>query len=200
MLTIHLIRHGQKESHPGNPALTPLGILQAQQTGKYLTQFPISEIISSPYKRTQETAQYIGKQLNLGFTTNELLKERINWDSTLISKETFLSEVTKTTNDRNYIPKWGDSSKSAGERIQKLIKSLDLKRKRHIVLISHGSVITDFLRNIFKDEAIATLKKQSDNGLHYQMLNCAINTIVVTDRLTIKAINFVGHLKQISEF
>lgn len=55
MATIYLIRHGQKELHAGDPGLTPTGIDQAKQTGNFLSQFPITKIVSSPFKRTVET-------------------------------------------------------------------------------------------------------------------------------------------------
>lgn len=199
MLTIHLIRHGQKESHPGDPGLTELGILQAQQTGKYLSQFPISKIIASPYKRTQQTAQNIGEQLGLDFEIHDALKERMNWEDKSIPKEEFLSEWTKSTHDRTYIPKWGDSSKSTGERINKLVKAFAFDQPQHIVLVSHGGAIVDFLRNIFDDEAIIKLKKQYPEGVDYQMLNCSINTIKFEQEPVIELLDFIDHLDSSTE-
>jgi len=199
MLTIHLIRHGQKESHPGDPGLTGLGIIQAQQTGKYLAQFPISKIIASPYKRTQQTAQHIGEQLNLEFSTDDALKERMNWNNETIPKEEFLSEWTKSTNNREYVPKWGSSSKITGNRIQQLILSHNLNEPQHIVLVSHGGAIVDFIRNIFNDEAISELKKEYSEGSGYQMLNCSINTIHISKEPTIKLLNYIDHLDELSE-
>lgn len=199
MLTIHLIRHGQKESHPGDPGLTELGIYQAQQAGKYLRQFPISKIITSPYKRTQQTAQHIGEQLELAFTTHDALKERMNWDHESIPKDEFLSEWTKATQDRNYIPKWGNSSQSTGERIHEFVKTFEQDKPQHIVLVSHGGAIVDFLRTVFDDEAILQLKKQYPEGEDYQMLNCSINTIKLSEKPVIELLNFVKHLEEASE-
>ena len=199
MLTIHLIRHGQKESHPGDPGLTELGIYQAQQAGKYLSQFPISKIIASPYKRTQQTAQHIGEQLDLGFTTDDALKERMNWNNETIPKEEFLSEWTKATNDREYIPQWGNSSKATGNRIQQLILCHNLNEPQHIVLVSHGGAIVDLLRNFFDDEVISELKKEYPEGNDYQMLNCSINTIHLSEKPTIELLNYIEHLDEASE-
>ena len=199
MLTIHLIRHGQKESHPGDPGLTELGIYQAQQTGEYLSQFPISKIIASPYKRTQQTAKHIGEQLDLEFSTDEALKERMNWDNESIPKEEFLAEWTKATNDREYVPKWGSSSHVTGNRIQQLILSHNSNEPQHIVLVSHGGAIVDLLRNIFDDEAIAKLKKVYPEGNDYQMLNCSINTIYLSEKPVIELLNFIDHLDEASE-
>lgn len=199
MLTIHLIRHGQKESNPGDPGLTELGILQAKQAGKYLSQFSISKIIASPYKRTQQTAQHIGKQLGLDFETHDALKERMNWEDKSIPKEEFLSEWTKATQDRNYIPKWGSSSKATGEGINEIVKSFEKEEPQHIVLVSHGGAIVDFLRTVFDDEAIKELEKQYPEGRDYQMHNCSINTVIFDEEPNIKLLNFIDHLDKSSE-
>lgn len=199
MLTIHLIRHGQKESKPGDPGLTELGISQAQQAGKYLSQFPITNIIASPYKRTQQTAEQIGEQLELTFTTHDALKERMNWDHESIPKDEFLSEWTKATQDRNYIPKWGSSSQSTGERIHELVKTFEQDKPQHVVLVSHGGAIVDFLRTVFNDEAISQLKTQYPEGEDYQMLNCSINTVALGKEPIIKLLNYIDHLDETSE-
>lgn len=199
MLTIHLIRHGQKESNPGDPGLTELGISQAKLAGKYLSQFPISKIIASPYKRTQQTAQNIGEQLGLDFETHDALKERMNWDHESIPKEEFLSEWTKATHDRNYIPKWGSSSQATGKGINELVKSFKSVQPQHIVLVSHGGAIVDFLRTVCGDEAIKELEKQYPEGKDYQMLNCSINTIIFGEEPTIELLNFIDHLDESSE-
>lgn len=72
MTTIYLIRHGQKQSHVGDPGLTDIGLKQAQQTGEYLSQFPISKIVSSPFKRTVETAEQIACALNTASLTQSI--------------------------------------------------------------------------------------------------------------------------------
>jgi 2,3-bisphosphoglycerate-dependent phosphoglycerate mutase len=196
---IYLIRHGQKLSHPGDPGLTDLGILQAQQTGKYLSQFPISKIIASPYKRTQQTALHIGEQLGLDFTTDDALKERMNWDHESIPKEDFLSEWTKATHDRTYTPKWGDSSQTTGKRIHDLVKGFKIGKPQHIILVSHGGAIVDFLRNIFAEEEISQLITQYPEGQDYQMLNCSINAVNFEQEPAVELLNFIDHLENSSE-
>ena len=142
MTTIYLIRHGQKQLHAGDPELTDVGISQAKQTGKYLQQFPITQIISSPFKRTVETAFYISKALNLKHSLNDALVERMNWNDESISRKEFLQEWIKATNDRNYISKYGDSSHNTGDRMHKLIEDLSADGS-HIVLVTHGGAILD---------------------------------------------------------
>ncbi len=106
MPTIHLIRHGEKRLEPGDPELTSLGVQQAVQTGIFLSNFPVSQVIASPLKRTRQTANYISKQLKLNYSINKLLLERMIWDDQSISREEFLKEWIKATKYRKYIPKW----------------------------------------------------------------------------------------------
>ena len=196
MTTIYLIRHGQKHTHVGDPGLTEVGIKQAKQTGQYLSQFPISKIISSPTKRTIETAKNIVEIMDLEYSSDNDLIERMDWTDPNVTRNEFLQEWIKSTNNRDYVPKYGDSSKSTGKRVSQLINKI---ADEHIVLVTHGGAILDYLRNIFGDEKISKLRKQYDEGEDYQMQNCAINKIIIDDQPTLELLNFVEHLFEFSE-
>lgn len=196
MTTIYLIRHGQKHTHVGDPGLTEVGIKQAKQTGQYLSQFPISKIISSPTKRTIETAKNIAEIMDLEYSSDNDLIERMDWTDPNVTRNEFLQEWIKSTNNRDYVPKYGDSSKSTGKRVSQLINKI---ADEHIVLVTHGGAILDYLRNIFGDEKISKLRKQYDEGEDYQMQNCAINKIIIDDQPTLELLNFVEHLSEFSE-
>lgn len=198
MQTIYLVRHGQKETHPGEPGLTEVGILQAKQTGQYLTQFPIHKIIASPSKRTVQTAHYIGKELDLDQSLDKRLIERMDWEDNGISKKEFLVEWIKATNDRDYLPKYGDSSINAGLRVEESIKSLS-PTDSHVLLVTHGGAIIDYLRNIFGDEKISKLRRQCEVGEDYSMHNCSINKIVLDKKPILELLNYADHLKVRSE-
>jgi len=196
MTIIYLIRHGQKHTHVGDPGLTEVGIKQAKQTGQYLSQFPISKIISSPTKRTIETAKNIAEIMDLEYSSDNDLIERMDWTDPNVTRNEFLQEWIKSTNNRDYVPKYGDSSKSTGKRVSQLINKI---ADEHIVLVTHGGAILDYLRNIFGDEKISKLRKQYDEGEDYQMQNCAINKIIIDDQPTLELLNFVEHLSEFSE-
>lgn len=198
MTTIYLIRHGQKQPHAGDPGLTTIGIDQAKQTGKFLTQFPISKIVSSPFKRTVETAQHIASELDLEHTLHDDLIERMNWGDPTITRQQFLQEWIKATNDREYIPKYGDSSLATGQRIESVISQI-ADENQHIVLVTHGGAILDYLRNLFGDEKLAVLRTTYDEGDDYQMMNCAINKVILGEAPLLEMLNFVDHLSSTSE-
>jgi broad specificity phosphatase PhoE len=195
--TIYLIRHGQKEIHAGNPALTKIGVNQAKETGVYLSQFPISKIISSPTKRTIETAENIAQVLNLPYSSDNDLVERMDWIDPSVSRDEFLQEWVKSTNNRDYVPKYGDSSRDAGKRVGKLINKMTTDN--HIVLVTHGGAILDYLRNLFGDKRISALRKHYNAGDDYQMNNCAINKVILDDEPTLELLNFIEHLSNNSE-
>ena len=197
MTTIYLIRHGQKQPHAGDPGLTDIGINQAKQTGEYLSQYPITKIVSSPFKRTVETAEQIAQVLNLEYTLHAALAERMNWSDPTVTRQQFLQEWIKATNDRDYIPQFGDSSLATGQKIETLIN--EIAKDEHIVLVTHGGAILDYLRNLFGDEKVSVLKTTYDEGDDYQMMNCAINKVVLSDLPSLELLNFIDHLTDTSE-
>jgi 2,3-bisphosphoglycerate-dependent phosphoglycerate mutase len=199
MPTIHLIRHGQKKSNLDNPSLTNLGIEQDKQTGQYLSQFPISRIITSPQNRTVETATYISEKIGLTFSRDKALLERMDFYEPSITSDEFLREWIKATHDRDYDPEWGDSSRATGERVSNLINSLNPNNEQHVILVTHGGAIIDYFRNQFGDQSVISLEKQYDFGQDYNMYNCAINTISLVNIPKLKKLNYTKHLDTLSE-
>jgi len=205
MTTIYLIRHGQKHTVAGDPGLTEIGVKQAQETGKYLQQFPISKVIASPFKRTIETAQHISDQLGIVHSLHDALVERMNWNDPSVTRQQFLQEWVKSTNNREYTPKYGYSSFATGQRIQKVVSEFS-NPSEHLVLVTHGGAIIDYLRNIFGDDQLEPLRKTYAEGDDYEMLNCSINRVVLpttdlseTASATLDLLNFVEHLSDTSE-
>ncbi len=177
MKTIFLIRHGEKVGEAGNPGLTELGHVQAKNAGQYFSQFPISQIITSPYMRTQQTAERINDILNVPIDFDDRLIERMNWDGETVTFPEFQKEWTKATNQRDYIPLWGYSSEETGKRVASVVS--DLPDGQQFVLVTHGGAIVDYLRNQFGDEAVIKLSKQFSEGLDYEYQHCGISKITV---------------------
>lgn len=67
MNRLFLVRHGENRANLTKEfshrlidyPLTPKGRLQAEQTGEYLSEFPVTQVFSSPLKRARETADII---------------------------------------------------------------------------------------------------------------------------------------------
>lgn len=176
-----LIRHGQKKTHPGDPALTPLGWWQADQTGLYLKQYAIDYVVASPLTRTQQTARSIADHLGLAVETSELLRERADWQPQH-PVEQFVSWWQKASRQRDYQPPVGDSSIKAGQRIEHLLRELSQTGKvQQAVAVSHGGVITDFLRNVVGDEYLLTRFFPDQKALYLTSIpECSITEVELT--------------------
>ena len=152
MKYFYLVRHGEKQKILGDPPLSPAGKRQAKLTAKFLSRFPVKAIFTSPMKRTAQTASEIGKHFKVPVSPTPLLRERVNWgDDPGQSFENFLSMWRQASANRNWQPPVGDSSLQAGRRLESFIDSLDLHPSEHIIMVTHGGIIADFLRNLFDD-------------------------------------------------
>lgn len=161
---------------PGNPALTAFGKNQAEQTATYFLDKKVELIITSPLKRTLQTAQIIAKKLKIPLEVNRDLWERANWEKNL-TLEKFHEIWQKASEDRDFNPSVGDSSKHAGNRIKELVEKLAKERKHHtVLLVTHGGIITDFLRNLFSDEYLV----KTYFGDHQHLMQSTIKECSIT--------------------
>lgn len=182
MKTIYLVRHGDKVRTIGDPPLSEVGIKQAVNTGIYLQQFPIDAIYTSPLRRTQETAQFISNYTGIPFTIEENLRERMNWgDNPSQTMDEFLKEWEHASNNRTFTPTSGDSSQKAGERLEEVIKNAIKQDHENIVLVAHGGIITDFLRNTFEERELDASYKDFSKIRDLAVKECSITTLSVKD-------------------
>jgi len=194
--TFYLIRHGQKEEALGNPPLTTLGKQQAEITAKHLKDKEIKKIYVSPRKRTIETATIIAKKLDLQIIPDERLKERMIWGGhTEISFEEFLAEWVKTDLNRNFKPRFGDSSIETGKRMESLINEISLDTKDNVLLVSHGGAIADFLRNNFSDFDLPIVKYKKHDAIFLKILECSVTIVEKKDgKFLLKQVGSIDHL------
>ncbi len=199
--TFYLVRHGDKIKTPGDPPLSELGNLQSQKVAKYLQGLPISRIVASPVLRTQQTAKHIADVLGLTYEINDLLKERVNWgDDPNQSFENFLSMWVKASQNRIWQPPVGDSSLNAGKRLEKVISDMLSNEDKHVVLVTHGGITTDFLRSAFRIEKLNQFISDFESTLDENIKECSI-TIVEGDpnnpKLKLVELACIDHLNEI---
>jgi len=129
--------------------LTERGIAQAESTASYLKQKGICAIYSSPMKRALETAEIIGKRLDLvPFVIEELREVNVGiLDGELPTKENLSihDRVTKDWligNSETRFP-GGENLKEllsrAGKALSQIIESSDACQ--NIAVVSHGGLI-----------------------------------------------------------
>lgn len=183
MKYFYLIRHGEKKKTQSDPPLSPTGRRQAKLTAKYLSQFPINAIFSSPMKRTVQTAAEIGKFLEIPVSLAPLLRERVNWgDDPNQSFIDFLAMWQQASMHRDWQPPVGDSSLQAGNRLISFLDSLLLHQAEHLVVVTHGGIITDLLRNLFDESYLNTHIADFSSTLDENIKECSI-TILEKDKL-----------------
>lgn len=154
---ILIVQHGEKQRHPGDPGLTDAGRAQAKVTADWIreTRRP-SRIVSSPLRRAVETAAPIASATGIEVTTDDRLRERMNWDDVDGSLEEFLAEWRRASSDRSFVPRSGDSSERAAERFVGALRDLAAAAADgdEVVVVAHGGVTVDSLRTLVGDERL----------------------------------------------
>lgn len=150
---IYFVRHGETQSNvehikqgPDGP-LSVKGREQALETAK---RFPKGWrgkpqlIVASPFERTKETAEIIGKYLHLKVRYSDLLKERKN-PSGIVGREAGDREVRKVLDkiDKSYHE---DDLRVADEenftdlkkRAKKLLGYISRRSAKRIIMVTHS--------------------------------------------------------------
>ena len=212
LTTIVLVRHGRTAltearkisgGDGDDPELSEVGVLDAHAVAKALGQIgakgpwqriaPISAIVSSPMKRTKQTAEIIAKNFGLQVTENENLREISfgGWDG--------LSHEEAQLQDPELWQSWRGSwtaSPPNGESLEVFDGRLQLARQqiveRHagktVVVVSHVMPIRGFLRWAF-DAAAASYWRP-------QVAPCSISMIRVwgDETAEVVTVNHTAHL------
>lgn len=152
MTTIYIVQHGEKEATPGDPGLTLQGVAQADSVAEFLGRVELSRVFASPLRRARQTAAPIARIAGLAVEIDQRLTERVNWDGTQ-DFEDFLVDWRHTTEDRNFVPTSGRSSRHTGDQFTAFVKEL-VDEGGAVAVASHGGATTDLLRTLMGDHAI----------------------------------------------
>ena len=151
-----IVQHAEKERLPGDPGLTPWGREQAARTAEYLsrTGAQYAGVFSSPMKRARQSAAPIGAALGLAVRVDDRIRERANWNGPeTVTSAAFLADWERSNADRSYQPTGGDSSYAAAARFRDFLD--ELADGAAYVVVAHGGVTTDLLRDILGDEKLS---------------------------------------------
>jgi len=197
--TFFLVRHGVKEKRIGDVSITSEGAAQAKSTALHLANVPVTKIITSPLRRAIDTAAHISLQTNVTVMEDLRLRERANWgDLPEQTFEEFIEMWDRCTNDPDYLPPVGDSSKQAGERLASSLTELTNVEPpdSHIVIVTHGGLITDFLVNTFPANELNVWHPDFIAMQSQLIPECSITTLIHENgKYTIQDFASVAHLK-----
>lgn len=187
MNRLYFVRHGEGQDNVArqyscknidNP-LSARGILQAQQTGAYLAGKAIDEIYSSPMKRAAETAQSIAarigkevtvlenfRELDVGDLEGQFFSDK-NWQYYHGITSAWLAgnvELAFPGGD-NYVTLW--------ERWRDgLLRILDGKTGRTILLVAHAGIFTATLKELCPDVDASWL-------MNAECFNCSVSELEI---------------------
>lgn len=175
MNRVYLVRHGE---NPANllkqfshklvdHSLTPKGVVQSQQTAAFFRDKGVDAIYSSPLRRARETADIIGKELNLPVEEVEEFRE--------INVGRLESEPPSAENWNIYFQiarDWFEGRAESGfpegenyhqllDRMQRgLAQALEGRENQTVVVVAHGGIfiatIKDLCPNIDRTMLLTT--------------------------------------------
>jgi broad specificity phosphatase PhoE len=161
----YLIRHGETADNrqmrylgTRDEPLTENGIQQAQRVADALAQLPIRIVISSPMRRTTETATLIQKACGVELRLDSRLAEGSfgSWEG-LTRAEVVgrggkdAEQLARWESDSSFSPSGGESLESVQKRV--VSASEELKREftdSSIVLVSHVGPIKALLASVLR--------------------------------------------------
>lgn len=161
LMKIYLIRHGETTGDIENrfggdydDHLTENGKKQAQELAKQLQDKGVEIIFASPRIRAKETADEVSKVLHIPIEVIEDLKERNNYGvlTGLTKEEAKLkhpidfAKIAKDKTHHNVTD--SESYQQIKERAVKVFDEILLKDHQVIAIISHGGVISTYVREV----------------------------------------------------
>jgi len=144
MSTIYLIRHCETTGQAPEAPLTSRGEDQAQRLCEQLLELPISRIISSPYRRALDSIQPLATALQVSITQEDDLKER---RLSAVPLEDWQDHLRRTFVDPDYTCPGGESSRTATERITRVVEEA-LQQQDGSILMTHGNLLSLYLHSI----------------------------------------------------
>ena len=149
---IYFVRHGETEGNVLHVTQGEKGTLTERGREQALTtarRFPKGKgrpqvIIASPYERTRETAEIIGRELRVKVKYSDLLKERRNASEFIgVSKNDpalrhVMDRIDNSFRDDNYRYSDEENFMDLKTRAKKLLNLIKWQPHKRIILVSHG--------------------------------------------------------------
>lgn len=197
-----LIRHGQSvgnirvnEDMPDSP-LTELGMKQAERVAKYVSQRPVTRIISSPLIRAVQTAQPLSEALSLQIELwKDLYEYREGCAYTGPSRKEWSrlypeAVLCSTMEEEGWIYPGGETPITVAERAKAMVRKLRQPEYADdcIAMFAHGSFNDYLIREI--------LQISSKAQVNFHQSNTNVNVFVIKDNETeVRKLNLTEHLE-----
>lgn len=176
---IYIIRHTEKDrpiraknenysSYTMNIGLAKDGVIRAEKIANYLMQNAnITKIISSRFARAIQTAEIIGKLLDVETSVDRRLDER-----TLCADKISIETVNRyneiSLNDWGWAAPGGESMVDVSNRVHDLISELNkTELNGDILLVSHSRALQAFIGNTGKNKYAQHLREEPSAMIEY---------------------------------
>jgi broad specificity phosphatase PhoE len=193
-MLLYLARHGETEWNRfgktqgiQDTCLSDLGRVQAKRLGEYLKKRDkITAIYCSDLSRARETAEIIGKELQLNPINEPLLREVSFgvWEglSTPDIEVKYPGQLTRWRNDLSYAPKGGENLLAVHSRVTSFLDKLKDTYPVHddnVLVISHSATIKVLILSLIGIPLnLITHFKIDQTGLNLISMDGEKNTIL----------------------
>lgn len=170
-MKIFFARHGQYQNPqdivpfrlPGFP-LTDLGRQQSEQTANRLKSENIRDLFTSPVERCVETAQIIGRALNLHPNLKEAIIETGTPLQGLTHTEMRIRTIDYPFADPQHQEGGGETPEDIFKRMNEFVDSLkQMSQRSSHLIVSHADPIMIYLLGTLK-KTIPHTRKELDHG------------------------------------
>jgi probable phosphoglycerate mutase len=201
---IHLVRHGETILTPTrkfsgigalDPELTEDGVAQAERVAAEVAKLKPEVLISSPLKRTRQTADAIARATGLEVIEDTDWYELSfgTWDGKSIEevKAETPDDYQAWLNSTAYAPGGGESYDEASVRIEEALEKLVAEYPgKKVIVVTHNGVIKTAIKLAMGAPAEAVF--------HVDATPCSISSISIwpSDGLrAVRSVNERGHLR-----
>lgn len=203
MIKIYLIRHGRQNSPLCNVdvPLDEAGVRQAKLVGQRLKKLDIDALYSSNLIRARQTAEIIGKELNLENNIEENFRE-ISFgaleglDDTQIKAQYGEFVEQRARADKDLPCPNGETGKDVYDRVFPLILKIINKAKNenihNIAIVTHGGVIRTLVAGVLGADFAKKL------CVAKTLENCSITEIDYEekyDKFIVERVNDYAHIE-----
>jgi probable phosphoglycerate mutase len=202
--TIYLIRHGEtiltpfkkfSGDGPLNPELTSTGLAQAEKVAAAVAALNPEVIISSPLKRTTQTAEALSRATGLPITFEAAWIECSFgiWDGMAIDevKEKYPADYQSWLSSTGFAPPEGESYDNVAVRIDAALSQIAAEFPgQRVAVVTHNGTI--------KTAAKLVIGAPAESIFHIDVSPCSITTVSIwpSDGLrALRTLNEQAHLR-----
>ncbi|WP_054958468.1 histidine phosphatase family protein [Paenibacillus dakarensis] len=143
MKKIFLIRHCKAEGQDPSARLTLEGEMQSQELAIFLEHEDIEFVISSPFLRATETISPLCQKLNLNYSVDERLQERL---LSTVDLADWMDKLKDTYINLDLKYEGGETSREAMNRGIEVINELINSPFKNSAVVTHGNLMSLILK------------------------------------------------------